>query len=149
RVRGGVRADAGAHRRRRGAVAAGRRRAQVVRARGRARGRGAAAGAGIRVRSGVARRLAARAPMSRATRARREDGPDVAGADADVAAFLQHLVAVRNASPNTVRAYRADLADFFAWLPPDRTVDRLELRRWLVELQQRGLKPSSIQRKLA
>ncbi|MHC5066254.1 MAG: tyrosine recombinase [Planctomycetota bacterium] len=64
--------------------------------------------------------------------------------------FLQHLREVRQASPNTCRAYARDLEDFFTWLP--HSVDepqRIHLRRFLVELEERGLKPRSIQRKLA
>ncbi len=63
---------------------------------------------------------------------------------------MQHLQEVRQASPNTCRAYARDLEDFFAWLP--QTVlepQRIHLRRFLVELEERGLKPRSIQRKLA
>ncbi|MCA8942027.1 MAG: tyrosine recombinase XerC [Planctomycetes bacterium] len=64
--------------------------------------------------------------------------------------FCRHLRDVRQMSPNTLRAYRADLEDFLAWLPEASAApSRLDLRRFLVELEQRGLKPSSIQRKLA
>ena len=65
-------------------------------------------------------------------------------------AFLRHLRDVRHMSPNTLRAYRSDLTDFLDWLPADREAPgRLELRRYLVELEERGLKASSVQRKLA
>jgi site-specific recombinase XerD len=68
----------------------------------------------------------------------------------DLSAFLAHLRDVRNASPNTLRAYSADLGAFLAWLPSGCSAPgRLELRRWLVELGERGLKPASVQRKLA
>ncbi|MEE2886290.1 MAG: tyrosine recombinase [Planctomycetota bacterium] len=64
--------------------------------------------------------------------------------------FLTHLQDVRRMSPNTLRAYRSDLAAFLAWLPSEVPVpDRLDVRRYLVELQDQELKTSSIQRKLA
>src|SRR5690606_12078611 len=52
--------------------------------------------------------------------------------------------------PHTLRAYSRDLDDLFEWLPEDcATPGRPEMRRFLVELEQRGLAPSSIRRKLA
>ena len=67
-----------------------------------------------------------------------------------LAKFLDHLVQVRHASPSTVRAYRSDLTNFLAWLPPDRAnPGRLELRRFLAHLHDRGLEPTTVQRKLA
>lgn len=64
--------------------------------------------------------------------------------------FFRHLRDVRQMSPNTLRAYRSDLEDFLAWLPASSEApSRLDLRRYLVELEQRGLKPATVQRKLA
>jgi site-specific recombinase XerD len=64
--------------------------------------------------------------------------------------LLAELRDVRGASPNTLRAYRSDLRTFLGWLPAGCTEPgRLELRRYLVELQDRGLKATSVQRKLA
>ena len=64
--------------------------------------------------------------------------------------FILHLRDVRQVSPSTLRAYRSDLEAFLAWLPAERTEpDRLDLRRYLVELSDRELKASTIQRKLA
>lgn len=64
--------------------------------------------------------------------------------------FLTHLRNVRQMSPSTLRAYGSDLRAFLAWLPPEvSTPDRLDVRRYLVELQEQELKASSIQRKLA
>jgi site-specific recombinase XerD len=69
---------------------------------------------------------------------------------ADTAAFLRHLDEERHVSPATVRAYRADLEAYLAWRPRDAgPPDRLELRRYVAALQERGLKATSIQRKLA
>jgi integrase/recombinase XerC len=61
---------------------------------------------------------------------------------------LRHLDEVRGASAATQRAYRSDLRAFLTWLG-DSTPRRLELRRYLVELEEQGLKASSVQRKLA
>jgi integrase/recombinase XerC len=73
--------------------------------------------------------------------------------DKSIDEFLQHL-AVRKKSAATLRAYGADLRGFAAWLAraggrPLAQLGRLELRRWLVELQQQGLAATSVQRKLA
>ena len=68
----------------------------------------------------------------------------------DLNAFLDHLQHVRGVSPHTLRAYTSDLRDFLTWFDrDDRNPDRLDLRRFLVELQERGLKASTVQRKLA
>jgi integrase/recombinase XerC len=73
-----------------------------------------------------------------------------------VAAFLRHLERERNASPNTIRAYGEDLAQFSLYLerelgragrPGD--VDHLLVRGFLAELHQRGLSKASSARKLA
>jgi integrase/recombinase XerC len=72
------------------------------------------------------------------------------------AAFLRHLERERNASPNTIRAYGEDLAQFSLYLerelgraarPVD--VDHLLVRGFLAELHQRGLSKASSARKLA
>ncbi len=64
--------------------------------------------------------------------------------------FLRHLQEERQVSPHTLRSYGADLRGFLQWLPDDcHNLGRLEIRRFLVHLQSEGLKPSSIQRKLA
>ena len=65
-----------------------------------------------------------------------------------VETFLQHLQEVRDAAPATVRAYRADLRGLLEWLD-GQIPGRLELRRYLGELSARGLKATSVQRKLA
>lgn len=74
---------------------------------------------------------------------------------ADLPAFLAYLRDEKQVSPHTLRAYRADLEGFAAWLTEQRgdvgagDLRRLEVRRWLVELEEQGLAPSSVQRKLA
>ena len=75
---------------------------------------------------------------------------------ASAAAFLRHLERERNASPNTVRAYGEDLAQFAAYLerelgraPRPEDVDHLLVRGFLADLHQRGLRKSSSARKLA
>ena len=75
---------------------------------------------------------------------------------AELAAFVRHLQRERNASPNTVRAYGEDLAQFAAYLERElgraaraEEVDHLLVRGFLAELHQRGLRKSSSARKLA
>lgn len=73
---------------------------------------------------------------------------------AEVDRYLRHLAATRGASPHTLRAYGADLADFATRL------EELEAHRWeqvgprhlravLAQLDERGLAPTSMQRKLS
>ncbi len=64
--------------------------------------------------------------------------------------FLRHLAQARHMSPNTLRAYGTDLRAFLSWLPQGAGAPtRLQIRRYLVDLQDRGLKATTIQRKLA
>jgi len=67
--------------------------------------------------------------------------------------YLVWLRNERQKSPATLRAYSTDLRSFAAWLAEDdRTVaqvTRLQLRRYMVELEEQGLKATSVQRKLA
>jgi tyrosine recombinase XerC len=68
--------------------------------------------------------------------------------------YLEHLRRERRKSPATLRAYAADLRGFADWLRGASgraitDVGRFELRRWLVELEQQGLEPTSVQRKLS
>jgi integrase/recombinase XerC len=66
--------------------------------------------------------------------------------------FLTYCGA-RNLSPNTVRAYRADLAEFVALSGGSETtsaqINRKLIRGCMVRLHESGVKRSSIQRKLA
>lgn len=74
---------------------------------------------------------------------------DWAGETAD------HLAHVRRASPHTVAAYRADLAEasrFFRAIAGRSTIDEItvaDVRAWVRHLSDRGLAPRSIGRKLA
>jgi integrase/recombinase XerC len=71
-----------------------------------------------------------------------------------IAAFLEYLAAERRASAHTLRADRADLAEFAALLrgrgePDPARADARALRAFLAGLHQRGLGKASISRKLA
>jgi integrase/recombinase XerC len=75
---------------------------------------------------------------------------------ASTVAFLRHLERERNASPNTIRAYGEDLAQFTDHLrrelgrePRPEDADHLAIRGFLAELHRRGLAKSSAARKLA
>jgi integrase/recombinase XerC len=68
--------------------------------------------------------------------------------------YIQYLEAERNASPYTVRNYRADLADFFKFLKAKELtllneVDRHVLRDYLSHLVEVGIAKASIARKLS
>ncbi len=68
--------------------------------------------------------------------------------------YIQYLEAERNASPYTIRNYRADLADFFKFLKGTELtllneVDRHVLRDYLSLLVERGIAKASIARKLS
>ena len=71
--------------------------------------------------------------------------------------FLRYVRVERRLSAHTESAYRRDLADFVAFLGghmerPEWTwsdVDRLDIRSWLGELDGRGLKRSTVARKLS
>jgi integrase/recombinase XerC len=70
-----------------------------------------------------------------------------------VVAFLRHLEVEKNASPHTLRSYRADLLDFEAYLATEKLLpaaaDLRAVRGWLALLHRRGLDPTSVARKLA
>jgi integrase/recombinase XerC len=68
--------------------------------------------------------------------------------------FLTALAAARGASAHTLRAYRADLAQFTVWLAErgvadPRAVTARTLRAWLVELDAERLAGASVRRKLS
>jgi integrase/recombinase XerC len=70
--------------------------------------------------------------------------------------FIEYLRHVRNASPSTLRNYNKDLEQFLDYLTPPDTkpmpltaVDHLVIREFVGHLHDRGLKKSSIGRKVA
>ena len=73
----------------------------------------------------------------------------------DIDRFLQHLQFEKRFSEHTLTAYRKDLgqfADYLALQYPELKVEDLEhfhIRSWVVELVGKGLKPSSIRRKVS
>lgn len=72
--------------------------------------------------------------------------------------FIKYLEVEKNSSPNTIRAYRTNLNEYFAFLKGDsdgeitlsvlRGVDNLQLRKFLTRLHKRNAKVS-ISRKLS
>jgi len=71
-------------------------------------------------------------------------------------AFLVHAREARGFSEHTVRAYATDLADFEAHLERASaslaafgSVDADQVRSWLADLHRRGLKKSSVARKIS
>jgi len=71
--------------------------------------------------------------------------------------FILHLELERNLSNNTITAYETDLRQFIAFLKGQldvrklslRNVDRLSIRHFLHHLRDRGVKGSTLRRKLA
>ena len=70
--------------------------------------------------------------------------------------FIEYLRYVRNASPSTLRNYKKDLEQFLEYLTPPDTkpmslaaVDHLVIREFVAYLHGRGLKKTSIGRKVA
>lgn len=70
-------------------------------------------------------------------------------------AFLEHLSYERGSSDHTIRSYRVDLDDFLGFLEEKglplapEGLDHLHLRLYLGQLARRGLKRSSISRRLS
>jgi integrase/recombinase XerC len=69
--------------------------------------------------------------------------------------YLRHLEVERNASPQTIRAYRSDLDQFSVFLARSlpgtelAAIDHLAIRSYLAQLHQSGLSKVSAGRKLA
>ena len=80
-------------------------------------------------------------------------------ADAALGAWLDSLAALRDASPNTIDAYRRDVSDFLAFLAEHRgapqgvaalaEIGRADLRSWMARRRTDGLGPRSMSRKLS
>jgi site-specific recombinase XerD len=72
---------------------------------------------------------------------------------AAIDSYLEHLAGPRKASPHTVTAYRSDLADFQSFLSASarslEDADHRLLRRYLANLDTRGLARTSIRRRAA
>lgn len=84
----------------------------------------------------------------------RKDAGQTPNMDKEVEAFLEYLDGVRNLSPNTVAAYRRDLAHFTEYLSragiDDITaVDHRTLRSFLANQQTRGYARASVARRSA
>jgi integrase/recombinase XerD len=70
-----------------------------------------------------------------------------------IALFLDMLAAERGAAPNTLAAYRRDLADFASYLAGAgatvKSATTEDVRRYLGALARRGLRPASVARRLS
>lgn len=70
-----------------------------------------------------------------------------------IPAFCDHLAAVRNLSPHTVRGYRCDLEAYLAWARrrgvAPLTASHRELRAYLAELTRAGYSPRTVNRHLS
>ena len=66
--------------------------------------------------------------------------------------FMDFLSAERNASINTVSAYRRDIEEFLIYVSADDSMKQLtprDVRKWLAALTKKGLKRTTISRKLS
>jgi len=77
--------------------------------------------------------------------------PTASFIDRHLDSFLQFLSVERNASPLTLKAYRTDLSllSHFLHTLKHPLLDRQSLRAYLAQLAEVGMKPGSINRKLA
>lgn len=78
---------------------------------------------------------------------------DLATAHSYVDRFLTHLAIERSASPNTVRAYSADLERYLDWAERSSvdplTLTHRQMRRYLAELDQAGYARRTVARRLS
>lgn len=66
--------------------------------------------------------------------------------------FIEFLQAEKNASPNTISAYRRDVRDFLLFYGAEVkkiSPSPMDIRKWLAAMNKKGLKRSSISRKLS
>src|SRR3989338_2144956 len=72
-------------------------------------------------------------------------------AESFIVRFLNFLEAEKNASPHTIKNYKADLVEFFHFLgkSPLTDVNYLSIRRFLAYLREREFLKSTVSRKLA
>jgi integrase/recombinase XerC len=61
--------------------------------------------------------------------------------------FLSYLEKQKGYSPETIRAYRVDLEEFFSFC--DSEVNALTIRSFILNLKRKGLKPTTILRKVS
>jgi integrase/recombinase XerD len=84
---------------------------------------------------------------------RAADGPAQPSDGRLIALFLDMLAAERGAAPNTLAAYRRDLADFASSLADAgstvKSATTEDVRRYLGALARRGLRPASVARRLS
>lgn len=68
-------------------------------------------------------------------------------------AFSEHLIAEKSSPENTLKAYTADLEDYFVWLKDQditpALADREDLSRYISHLTRRRLKTTTINRRLS
>ncbi|HKH93930.1 MAG TPA: tyrosine recombinase XerC [Gemmatimonadaceae bacterium] len=96
-------------------------------------------------------------PASRAKSAPSGAGTSAPPVPADVEEYLRHLAKERDVSPNTVLAYRRDLAEFVGFLGSYygieswswEGVDRLAMRGFLAHLSRRGVGKRTMARTLS
>ena len=67
--------------------------------------------------------------------------------------YLDYLAGEKNAAEHTITAYRKDLKDYFAYLEkgdiPETAADHLVIRRYMTELQAKGISKNSMARKMS
>ena len=84
---------------------------------------------------------------------RAADGTAQASDGRLIALFIDMLAAERGAAPNTLAAYRRDLADFASYLAGAgatvKSATTEDVRRYLGALARRGLRPASVARRLS
>ncbi|MBR5329449.1 MAG: tyrosine recombinase XerC [Firmicutes bacterium] len=68
-------------------------------------------------------------------------------------AYLDYLAGEKNASPNTITAYKKDLEDYFSYLTnrglEEVDADHLVIRRYMTDLRDHGISKNSMARKMS